>query len=97
MRRCDEAIEVRLGRVGDDEGPSQFLWRNKLWRVLTVQQRWIESGSWWEHAESGSDDLLREREVWRVEAAAGQYLSRGVYELDHAWADGSWRLRTVVD
>lgn len=97
MRRCDDPIEVRLGRVGEDEGPGQFLWRNRLWRVLAVQQRWIESGSWWEQAESGSEDLLREREVWRVEAANGRAGSRGVYELAHALADGSWRLRAVVD
>lgn len=49
MRRYDEPIEVRLGdQVGDRaEGPAQFLWRNRLWRVLEVQSRWVESSDWW--------------------------------------------------
>ncbi|MGO4956435.1 DUF6504 family protein [Luteococcus sp. Sow4_B9] len=136
MRRCDEAIEVRTGRVDEVEGPSLFLWRNKVWRVLDVHSRWIESSPWWESpgaraargdvelgdvelgdvelgdvelgdagawsASSGGvaepvGDLLGEREVWRVEAANGREASRGIYELDHSWGDGSWRLRAVLD
>lgn len=120
MRRWDEPIEVRRGIVGEGltgvssvvEGPSQFLWRNRLWRVLDVQSRWVESGPWWNsvgvRAARGdavtdddsllaTDDLLCEQEVWRVEAASGQMFSRGVYELANALSDGSWRLRVVID
>lgn len=142
MRKYDDAIDVRSGQIGagiggldaetlaaHPEGPAHFIWRNRLWRVLGVQARWIESGPWWNgpavRAARGEDsvhqaartgtalleagaftdldptdfdhDLLCEQEVWRVEAANGAAGSRGVYELAHAWADGSWRLRGVVD
>lgn len=119
MRRWDEPIEVRRGCIGegvagitsDVEGPSQFLWRDRLWRVLDVQSRWVESGAWWNapaaRAVRGDapddlvlddgDDLLCETEVWRVEAASGRMFSRGVYELANALGDGTWRLRAVVD
>ena len=135
MRRYDEPIDVRSGRIGGGvsgldadelaaypEGPAQFVWRSRLWRVLGVQHRWIESGAWWNgpavKAARGDDavsgrtverpdgpgtsdeddgDLLREREVWRVEAANGREGSRGIYDLVHAWADGSWQLRAVID
>lgn len=56
MRRWDEPVEVRRGRIGEGvagvgelgEGPAQFLWRNRLWRVLDVHARWVESGPWWD-------------------------------------------------
>ena len=122
MRRYDETIDVRSGRIGegvrdlDDEllaaypeGPAQFVWRRRLWRVLGVQARWVESDAWWNgpaaRAARGDDaddadpegDVLCEHEIWRVEAANGRDGSRGIYELAHAWSDGSWRLRGVSD
>lgn len=56
MRSWDEPVEVRRGRIGEGvagvgelgEGPAQFLWRNRLWRVLDVHARWVESGPWWD-------------------------------------------------
>lgn len=108
MRRYDEVIEVRQGRIGEGisgiepttvEGPAQFIWRDRLWRVLGVQARWVESGAWWAgpgvraaRGESWEDeaepvgDLLCDQEVWRVEAANGRAGSRGVYELAHRWS-----------
>ncbi|HET9127525.1 MAG TPA: DUF6504 family protein, partial [Propionibacteriaceae bacterium] len=63
MRRYDETIDVRSGRIGEGirdldaevlaaypEGPTQFVWRHRLWRVLGVQARWIESDAWWNGA-----------------------------------------------
>ncbi|WP_420175741.1 DUF6504 family protein [Luteococcus sp. OSA5] len=50
MRRCDESIEVRTGHADRDDAPSLFLWRNRLWRVLEVQSRWVEATPWWEQA-----------------------------------------------
>lgn len=104
VRRHHDAVQVRLGREDD---PVQFVWREQLWRVLAVEGRWIESGQWWTssavRAARGEDlvddgaDLLCEIEVWRVEAANGMAGSRGIYELTHAWHDGGWQLRTVVD
>jgi hypothetical protein len=51
-----------------------------------------------QHPGPGDDaDLLRESEVWRVEAANGMAGSRGIYELAHRFHDGAWQLRTVID
>jgi hypothetical protein len=87
MRRYDDPVEVRKGMVGDTEGPEQFLWRGRLWKVCDVLAHWVETGPWWQssgvHAVLGSEDpggpgavavrhdLAAEREVWRVEAARG--------------------------
>src|SRR3954447_3260331 len=92
MRRYDDPVEVRKGLVtgmtGAVEGPEQFLWRGRLWKVRDVLAHWVETGPWWqsrevapvlgdESAPSGSvHDLLGEREVWRVEAARGQAMAR---------------------
>lgn len=51
MRRYDETIEVRQGLVGEVEGPAHFLWRHRLWRVLELQTRWIETANWWNSAQ----------------------------------------------
>jgi len=51
VRRYNEAIEVRQGLVGDDEGPAQFLWRHRLWKVLELQTRWVETADWWNSAQ----------------------------------------------
>src|SRR4051812_32808686 len=110
MRRYDDPVEVRKGMVGGPggrvEGPEQFLWRGRLWKVRDVLAHWVETGPWWQssgvQAGLGADrpdlpelpepgdpadpadpgerdgvlalrqDLLAEREVWRVEAGRGQ-------------------------
>ena len=109
MRRYDEAIEVRQGLVGDDEGPAQFFWRHRVWKVTELQTRWVETSDWWNSGRAraargdstGDDkadesgDLLGEQEIWRVVAADGRLGTSGVYEL--ALGNGRWRLRTVVD
>jgi hypothetical protein len=89
MRRYDDPVEVRRGMVagpgGRQEGPEQFLWRGRLWKVSDVVAHWVETGAWWQssgvHAVLGSDepgggtavavDLAKEREVWRVQAGRG--------------------------
>lgn len=88
MRRYDDPVDVRRGQVegpgGDVEGPEQFLWRGRLWKVCGVVAHWVETGPWWQSggaravlgAEEGgvavlTPDLTAEREVWRVEAARG--------------------------
>jgi hypothetical protein len=48
----------------------------------------------------GHQDLVAEREVWRVEAARGMATaagSRGVFDLVFDWAQGSWQLTRCVD
>ena len=91
MRRYDDPVDVRRGRVsgagGPVEGPEQFLWKGRLWKVSAVVAQWVETGAWWRssgvHAVLGAEadpaaeppvrtDLSAEREVWRVEAARGR-------------------------
>ena len=60
MRRYDDPVEVRKGAADGWEGPEQFLWRGKLWKVRAVLAHWVETGSWWQSADAraviGSDD-----------------------------------------
>ena len=52
MRRYDDPVEVRRGMVegpgGAQEGPEQFLWRGRLWKVCDVVAHWVETGPWWQ-------------------------------------------------
>jgi hypothetical protein len=60
MRRYDDSVETRMGRVAGIEGPEQFLWRGRLWKVRAVLAHWVETGPWWQssgvRAVIGSDD-----------------------------------------
>ena len=69
MRRYDDPVEVRRGWVEGPghrgpadrvEGPEQFLWRGRLWKVRSVLAHWVETGPWWQaagvRAVIGSDD-----------------------------------------
>ena len=51
MRQYDDTVDVRRGLVrageGTVEGPEQFLWRGRLWKVRTVVAHWVETGPWW--------------------------------------------------
>jgi hypothetical protein len=68
MRRYDDPVDVRRGRVATAaagqtdslvEGPEQFLWKGRLWKVSAVVAHWLETGAWWEsrgvHAVLGAD------------------------------------------
>jgi hypothetical protein len=44
VRRYDDPVEVRKG--GD--GPEQFLWHGRLWKVRAVLAHWVETGPWWQ-------------------------------------------------
>ncbi|HEY2880229.1 DUF6504 family protein [Nocardioides sp.] len=60
MRRYDDPVETRMGLVSGMEGPEQFLWRGRLWKVRAVIAHWVETGPWWQsggaRAVIGSDD-----------------------------------------
>ena len=60
MRRYDDPVEVRRGMVTGIEGPEQFLWHGRLWKVRAVLAHWVETGPWWQssgvRAVIGSDD-----------------------------------------
>ena len=55
MRRYDDPVEVRKGLVscttGPVEGPEQFLWRGRLWKVRDVLAPWVATGPWWQSRE----------------------------------------------
>ena len=74
MRRYADPVEVRqgpldsdaqgLGAQGATEGPQQFLWRGRLWKVRAVLAHWVETGPWWQstgaRAAIGSEDAAAE-------------------------------------
>ena len=104
MRQYDDPVEVRRGQT---EGPDQFLWRGRLWKVRAVLAHWVETGPWWQsagadHQETGPvADLVAERELWRVEAGRGRDLEgldvAGVFDLSFDWTDGRWQLVGCAD
>ena len=117
MRRYDDPVEVRKGLVpgagGEVEGPEQFLWRGRLWKVCDVVGHWVETGPWWQSRDVAPvlrtdsapgpvsvHDLVADREVWRVEAARGLAATgagRGVFDLVFDWAQGGWSLSRCAD
>lgn len=80
MRRYDDPVEVRKGLVpgsgGEVEGPEQFLWRGRLWKVCDVVGHWVETGPWWQSSNVapvlGADATADET---ADETAAGRTLS----------------------
>ena len=60
MRRYDDPVDVRKGWVTGVEGPEQFLWRGRLWKVRAVLAHWVETTPWWQssgvRAVIGTDD-----------------------------------------
>ncbi len=67
MRIHDELIMVRLPPDDESAAPLKFVWRTRLWQVLSVQRSWVEAGAWW-------DDP-------RVRRARGQDVTRWSSEL----------------
>lgn len=93
MRHYVEPVEVRSGTVRGIEGPSQFLWRRRLYLVRDVLGFWVESSSWWRSGGAG----FPERRVWRVEAGRGRDLSRVVADLALNPVDDTWLLLRTYD
>jgi hypothetical protein len=80
MRRYDDPVDVRRGRVngtggGPVEGPEQFVWRDRLWKVHTVLAQWVETGPWWQssgvRAVLGDDDGVQDGQPGGAGSAAG--------------------------
>lgn len=91
MRTYHEPIAVLFR-----DAPAQFIWRGRLLLVKEVQALSREASPWWRHSETSGANLLREREVWRVEAGNGR-LGRGVYELARTVGEDDWVLQAVAD
>src|SRR4051794_4222266 len=74
MRRYADPVEVRQGPLDDEarglgaqgatEGPQQFLWRGRLWKVRAVLAHWVETSPWWQstgaRAVVGSEEAVAE-------------------------------------
>jgi hypothetical protein len=69
MRRYDDPVDVRRGMVDGSEGPEQFLWRGRLWKVHAVVAHWVETGAWWEAA--GARAVLGTDEATADEVGSG--------------------------
>jgi hypothetical protein len=73
MRRYDDPVEVRRGLVpgsgGSVEGPEQFLWKGRLWKVCEVVAHWVETGPWWQS--DGVASVLGADSADRAAGAAG--------------------------
>ncbi len=84
MRRYADPVEVRQGPLDDDarglgaqgatEGPQQFLWHGRLWKVRAVLAHWVETSPWWQstgaRAAIGSEEPAAEPAEPRAGAAA---------------------------
>ena len=68
MRKYDDPVEVRRGQLDGQEGPEQFLWHGRLWKVRTVLAHWVETGPWWQsagvRAVVGTDDVQSSEARW---------------------------------
>src|SRR4051812_45731459 len=89
MRRYADPVEVRQGPLEDDaqglgaqgaaEGPQQFLWRGRLWKVRAVLAHWVETSPWWQstgaRAVIGSEDAVAEVPADRGRVPLGDLLT----------------------
>ena len=80
-----------------DGRPLRFVWRSRLYTVRAILEHWVINREWWRDqggaADPGSGAGQPELEFWRVEAAPGQGMTPGVYELRRDAATGTWTLR----
>ncbi len=80
-----------------DGRPLRFVWRSRLYTVRAILEHWVINREWWrdqeDSADPGSGPGQPELEFWRVEAAPGQGMTPGVYELRRDAATGTWTLR----
>jgi Domain of unknown function (DUF6504) len=92
-----EPVEVR---ARDDGRPVRFVWRSRLYTVRAILEHWVMNREWWRDpgdsahsGDPGSEPGRPELEFWRVEAAPGQGMPPGVYELRREIATATWTLR----
>lgn len=100
-RRYEERVDVQRDAAVASEGPTAFLWQQRLYQVREVLAHWHERAPWWEaEGDRRLSAASGEREVWRVAASAGRARGTGTYDLGCAGAGGSgeeWQLLEVVD
>jgi hypothetical protein len=91
-RAYGEPVDVQ---ARDDGRPTRFVWRGRLYTVRAIVEHWVINREWWQQPE----DEPRQPELvfWRVEAAPGQGMATGVYELRREMATNTWTLRRAAD
>ena len=87
-----EPVEVQ---AREDGRPVRFVWRERLYVVVAIQEHWVVNRDWWR--ESHPVPARPELAFWRVEASPGQGQPVGVYELRRDAAACTWTLRRIVD
>lgn len=75
--------------------PAQFVWRDRLYRVDTVLQRWHRRAPWWHDVRTVPDG--HDQQAWRVEASACRDGVQGVYELGFDPGAERWFLIRAYD
>jgi len=93
-RAYGEPVKVQ---ARPDGRPLRFVWRSRLYTVRAILEHWVINREWWrdqgDAADRESGAGQPELEFWRVEAAPGQGMTPGVYELRRDAAAGTWTLR----
>jgi Domain of unknown function (DUF6504) len=80
-----------------DGRPLRFVWRSRLHVVRAIWEHWVINREWWrepaDSGDAGTGPGQPELMFWRVEAAPGQGMTPGVYELRQDVATGAWTIR----
>ncbi len=93
-RAYGEPVEVQARADGR---PTRFVWRSRLYTVRAILEHWVINREWWRDPGApghlGAEPGQPELEFWRVEAAPGQGMTPGVYELRQEAATSTWTMR----
>jgi hypothetical protein len=89
-----EPVQVK---ARPDGRPVRFVWRSRLYTVRAIWEHWVINREWWrepaDSGDAGTEPGQPELMFWRVEAAPGQGMTPGVYELRQDVATGAWTIR----
>lgn len=85
-----------IGVTVQDDKPSRFIWRGRVYSVFGVLEHWVVSREWWQR-NNPDTETPPEREFWRVEATPGSGVPPAVYELRCDTGTGDWLLVRVWD
>jgi hypothetical protein len=93
-RTYGEPVQVK---ARPDGRPMRFVWRSRLYTVRAIWEHWVINREWWrepaDSGDAGTEPGEPELVFWRVEAAPGQGMTPGVYELRQDVATTAWTIR----
>jgi uncharacterized protein DUF6504 len=93
-RTYGEPVQVK---ARPDGRPMRFVWRSRLYTVRAIWEHWVINREWWrepaDSGDAGPEPGQPELVFWRVEAAPGQGMTPGVYELRQDVATTAWTIR----